>query len=62
MNRGWQILLVLLEVQDSSEEFERNLLEVTPSPCDLISVHRYGTSAWRVRTAPPKVPPTIRGS
>ena len=28
-------------VQDSPEEFERNLLEVTPSPCDLISVHLY---------------------
>ncbi len=27
--------------QDSPEEFERNLLEVTPSPCDLISVHLY---------------------
>ena len=28
-------------MQDSPEEFERNLLEVTPSPCDLISVHLY---------------------
>ena len=27
--------------QDSTEEFERNLLEATPSPCDLISVHLY---------------------
>jgi endo-1,4-beta-mannosidase len=27
--------------QDSPEEFERNLLEVTPSPCDLISAHLY---------------------
>ena len=27
--------------QDSPDEFERNLLEVTPSPCDLISVHLY---------------------
>jgi endo-1,4-beta-mannosidase len=27
--------------QDSPEEFERDLLEVTPSPCDLISVHLY---------------------
>jgi endo-1,4-beta-mannosidase len=27
--------------QDSPEEFERNLLEVTPSPSDLISVHLY---------------------
>jgi endo-1,4-beta-mannosidase len=27
--------------QDSPEEFERNILEVTPSPCDLISVHLY---------------------
>jgi hypothetical protein len=27
--------------QDSPEEFERNLLEATPSPCDLISVHLY---------------------
>jgi hypothetical protein len=27
--------------QDSPAEFTRNLLEVTPSPCDLISVHLY---------------------
>ena len=27
--------------QDSPEEFERNLLDVTPLPCDLISVHLY---------------------
>lgn len=27
--------------QDSPGEFERNLVEVTPSPCDLISVHLY---------------------
>ena len=27
--------------QDSPQEFERNLLEATPSSCDLISVHLY---------------------
>jgi endo-1,4-beta-mannosidase len=27
--------------QDSPDEFELNLLSVTPSPCDLISVHLY---------------------
>jgi hypothetical protein len=36
--------------QDSREEFERNLLEVTPSPCDLISVHLYPFDKERFNT------------
>jgi endo-1,4-beta-mannosidase len=36
--------------QDSPEEFERNLQEATPSPCDLISVHLYPFDKERFNT------------